>query len=332
MADPVTIIAAVEGIKKAKEIVETSHSTATFPDTLNKLVSGPGPNPILGSLELLHGALANLQDFALAAWTTAREESLAHLRAESTAALLLVNEFLQAGSPFDDPLFIEKLGHADALSLVPATLFSSDLDGSFWLRPNSLAAISWAGDPNDWMVHLADRAPVDASGRVWDHRWALPAAVYAITARIAVLRVAVPDRTTRILELRRYNTFIAKAFQARERGVRVLKEMSPQQLDQVPTHQIPIAVADIHGGFFVGGRFGPFFNPGSSSILPFPPPIPELPFPEELFMPGATIEANVSNHRLITNYARNYVSIRIGQPDLLMFAGVLENLLAAEEG
>jgi hypothetical protein len=78
------------------------------------------------------------------------------------------------------------------------------LESGLWLRPNSLKAISMYGDPRSWMDLMPDRAELFSFNRVWDYRWALPAALYAITARLIILSVAGEKSEITSLEIKRY--------------------------------------------------------------------------------------------------------------------------------
>ena len=64
-------------------------------------------------------------------------------------------------------------------SFIAVQTFTADLEGGFWLRPNSIKAISVVGDPTSftagWMTWIPDRAEQFSFNRVWDYRWALPA-------------------------------------------------------------------------------------------------------------------------------------------------------------
>ena len=86
-----------------------------------------------------------------------------------------------------------------------------------------------------------------------------------------------------------------------------------------------MAVADIYGGYFVGGQFDPLFNDFNGPL--YPPELPTLPFPKELLLHSAQTDIMLRNRSIVIDYFQAHVSISIGLSDLLMTAGTLENLL-----
>jgi hypothetical protein len=294
---------------------------------VNKWIAkgSPAPDPVMQSLQLIHEHLKDIEDTSLAAWAGSREENLAFLLAHASSALRTAAAFRESGKPRSDSEWAAKTALAERDSLLAIETFLGDMQGGFWLRPNSVAAISQAGDPTSfsrgWMPHMPDRAEIHSTNLVWDHRWALPATVYVVTVRIGVLRLLnVNDRLIR-REVQRYNTFIAQVFRKMESGIRSLETLSPLQIQRIPTHGVPIAVADIYGGYFLGGQFVPTFQ-ANGEFTGYPLPVGQI-------RPGLDLETILANARAVTRHWRNHVAITIGLPKLLEYAGQLENIITA---
>ena len=332
----VQIMAGVAAIKGAKDLMEAARFVADFPNELNRFLgtAPAAPDPIVAALMTIQAALDALQDFALAQWVTEREDSLSLLRAHSSTALQTVNAFLQSGQSLTSPEWAPRLALADRDSLIAVNTFVDSMEAGFWLRPNSLAAISWLRDPDSfasgWMPHIPDRAEPFPINRVWDYRWANPAMLYAIACRIAVMRgISTPPDRFRA-EVSRYNLFFARVFKKIESGVRAHRALTPEQFNRIPTHGMPMAVADIYGGYFVGGQFDPLFNDFNGPL--YPPELPTLPFPKELLLHSAQTDIMLRNRSIVIDYFQAHVSISIGLSDLLMTAGTLERTCCYEPG
>lgn len=291
---------------------------------LNEWYNGAGPDPVVQALERIDAALQRIEDVQLAAWSAARGENLAFLRAHSSSALKAARDFLEDGRPRNDPVWANKIAIAERDSLLAVQTFATDIEGGYWLRPHSLKAISWAGDPQAWMGWIPDRPASVSPGLVWDHRWALPAATYAIAIRLAVLKAFDSGKPSearrRCQEATAYANFLGDAFNRMYAGVRQSR-MKPEDYARFSQGELPAAAADINGGYFIAER-----------ILigqPYGPLPPEL-YPSGLsreFSPGALI-ANVN---LLNSYWFNCVCIRIGLPELLVFISRLQDECVAPE-
>lgn len=286
------------------------------------MMTSPGPDPMMVAIKKLDSRLNEIEDLTLTAWVTAREDNLAFLLAHSSSALQTAHAFLRSGESTSSPQWAPRLALADRDSLVAVHTFVGDLESAFWLRPHSLGAISQSGSPRTWMDEIPDRPEVHSFGRVWDHRWAMPAVVYAITVRLTVLRVIGAELSEVRREVRRYNRFITLVFQKMESGIRSLDEYSPSQIHRFFPRGVPIVAVDIYGGNFIGGEFSPLFRPGELGDRP----VPEGLIPTE----GdgrERLESIFRNARKVTQLWRQHVAISIGLPELLRLAGALENLL-----
>ncbi|MEO7426084.1 MAG: hypothetical protein ABI036_12925 [Fibrobacteria bacterium] len=247
-------------------VISFGFDTFEFAKKLNDWIVGAdeAPDPAMESLGHLHQSLSRILEFNLAAWTTSRGDNLAILQAHSATALQTANAFLQSKASRNDPVWAAKIAIAERDSLFAVNTFAGDIEQGFWLRPYSLAAISSAGDPTSyyhgWMPHIPDRAEVNPSNQVWDYRWALPAMSYAMLVRIAVLKAFDPGtRTARSLlckEIQRYVKILQKVFSKIWSGIRTLDKWSDLQRETyLTTGRIPLAAADIYGGYYLGGIY-----------------------------------------------------------------------------
>ncbi len=290
-----------------------------------------GPDPIIASLAKVDVALGELQDEVLATWAAARQDNLAFLAANSTAALQTAYNFMRSGADASNPEWAANIALAQTNSLVAVTTFVSSLDTGYWRRPYSIKAISQDGDPTDahdgWMTYLPDRAPKDRDNTVWDYRWGLPATVYAITARLVVLRLIGWDPAATLREVDQYNKFIAGVYHRMDAGIRSLEPPSTMPNNFTPSAPpiLPLAVADINGGYFIAGAFFSTLTLSDLSNRPYPP--------------GGIVPDNgwhwpivVQNAKLITQWWRDNVATSVGLPNLLQFAGRLENALHPPSG
>ena len=170
---------------------------------------------------------------------------------------------MQSSASRNDPVWAAKIAIAERDSLLAVNTFS-DLQHGYWLRPESLAAISWAGNPTDyyrgWMPHIPDRAEVGQFKQVWDYRWAQPALVYTIVARLVVLKAfatgSKAERKLFCMEIKGYVKVLGAVFSKRWSGIRTLERLSDLQRNQyLTTGRIPMVAADIYGGDYIGGIF-----------------------------------------------------------------------------
>jgi hypothetical protein len=303
-----------------------------FTVKFNDWITGAGktPDPIMVSLNLVHHKLNEIQDFNLASWVTSREDSLAFLLAHSAAALATAHAFVQSEASRTDPVWAAKIAFAERDSLLAVQTFTADLNRGYWMRPQSLKALSWAGDPTDyyrgWMPHLPDRAEVNPFGQVWDHRWALPALVYTIAVRVAVLGIFAngtrAERRAHCSEIQTYVKVLQEVQNKMWSGICALYRLSDLQREQyLHTGRIPLAVADIYGGYYLGGiYFSSDFRPGRFPL--------GLEAPQMIIAPGtlAQVEFNMAE---FANHWWSIVSRRIGLADLLVFTFQLRNMCEA---
>jgi len=299
---------------------------------LNEEINGPLPtrNPLMELLNAIHAKLNEIEDFALAAWVTEREENIAFLLAHSTAALMTASTFLQSGASRSDPEWAPKLALALRDSFVAVQTFTGGLDSGFWLRPDSVKAISLEGDPTDnlrgWMPYIPDRAERHSFNRVWDYRWGLPVALYTIAARIVILRAAGEKNEDIIQEIKRYDNFIAMVTKKMESGVRSVGTLSDELLNRMAnTIGVPIAVADIYGGYYLGGLSEP------GSLKPFEPKAKEIPVPPFVQIPPLTFDAIRDDQVKFQEHWKNIVKERIGIAELFRVSGGLENIIGLLE-
>jgi hypothetical protein len=305
-----------------------------FAKKLNDWMTGAHgePDPIMAALGQLQQRLIQIQDFALAAWVSSRQDNLAYLMAHSTTAIQTANAFLQSGASRNDPVWAGKIANADTLSLMAVNTFSNTQSG-YWLRPESLAAISWAGDPTSyyhgWMPHMPDRAEVNHFKQVWDYRWGQSALIYVIVARLIVLKSfetgSAPERVLYCQEIEGYYKLLGTVFSKRWSGIRKLDRLSDLQLQQFRiTGRIPMAAVDIYGGDFLGGiffmsNFRPgFFAPGIAA-----------PYMRE-YGTGPLNEEWVENN--MREFARHWWNVlyrRTGLEELLLVISELQVICAA---
>ena len=236
-----------------------------FVKKLNDWITGAhgAPDPIMAALGQLHNQLIQIQDFTLAAWLSARQENLAFLMAHSATAMQTANAFLQSNASRNDPVWAASIAIAKRDSLLAVNTFS-DINGGYWLRPYSLAAISRPGDPTGyyvgWMPHMPDRVEVNQFNQVWDYRWGQSALVYAITARLIVLKAfetgSDAERVLFCQEMSRYAKLLGTVFGKRLSGIRTLERLTDAQRNwYLTTGRIPMAAVDIYGGDWIGGIF-----------------------------------------------------------------------------
>jgi hypothetical protein len=255
-------------IDEAKDIIDwmgIGVAVLEFTEKLNKWIVGANdaPDPIMESLRRIHDTLSQIQDFALGAWVSSREDNLAFLLAHSSTAIQTANAFLQSKASRNDPVWAAKIAIAERDSLLAVNTFS-DTQRGYWLRPESIAAISWAGNPTDyyqgWMPHIPDRAEVSQFRQVWDYRWAQPALVYTFVARLVVLKAfgtgSAAEVHLRCQEIKGYVKLLGSVFSKRWSGIRTLKRLSDlQHNDYLNRGRFPMVAVDIYGGDYIGGIF-----------------------------------------------------------------------------
>jgi hypothetical protein len=170
----------------------------------------------------------------------------------------------------------------------------------------------------NWMQWIPDRAPT-IEGMAWDHRWGLPAAIYAITMRMAVLKAFDPGTPTaasqRCKEAKKYATLLADVFNRIYSGIK----QSPVKAEQYPRFsqgELPAAAADINSGYFVERRIT--IGNTRNYVLP-----PEL-YPPHL-RPCNDFESLKHNVGIFNPWWFNHICVKNGLPELLIFISRLQN-------
>jgi prevent-host-death family protein len=303
-------------------------------EILGAWIEGGIPDPIMESLQNLHRelrqTLRDIQDFALAAWVSAREDNLAFLTAHSSSALQTANAFLQSKASTSDPVWASRIALAERDSLIAVQTFAGDIERGYWMRPYSVAAISWAGNPTDyytgWMPHIPDRAEVNQFNQVWDHRWALPALLYAITVRIVVLkafRTGFPTEEEKQdrAEIKKYLELLGAVYTKMWSGIRAPEHFSDLTRAEWPSRGRHFVVAvDIYGGYYIQWLFWNSRYGWRKDAFP-----PGLAPAGELIGP-ASLEQAEQHQKWIARHWWNLVYLRIGLDDLLLYISELDNI------
>jgi hypothetical protein len=149
----------ITGSKFMGEVANTVGFVGIFFDVIALLLKWfeeEGPDPLWVSLNKIHAKLNEIDDNVLATWVTEREENIAFLLSHSAAALQTANAFVKSGATRSDPEWSPKLALALRDSFVAVTTFTTSLEGGFWLRPNSIKAISTVGDPANFGFRMED--------------------------------------------------------------------------------------------------------------------------------------------------------------------------------
>jgi hypothetical protein len=285
-------------------------------------------DPIITALAEVDAELRRIRDENLAAWVSAREASLADLRGTAAAALQTTASFLNLRGTREDPVWAPRIANAYSESKRAVESLAGDIDSGHWMRPDSLGAISWAGDPTDWrrgwMPHIPDRAAQDAYRRVWDYRWALPALTYAIAVRVFVLRTfsqgSAREENEIKAELRRYVKLLEQVFRKRWEGIRTLNRLNDAQWNTYATSaRVPLVAVDLYGGDFQAGVYEypwryqehlPFgFSVESASLRPHP---------------VHTREGVDHNVGIFARHWWNLLFLRTGGEDLLLYISELQ--------
>ncbi|MFI8966933.1 hypothetical protein ACIGO8_33035 [Streptomyces sp. NPDC053493] len=258
-------------LKESCELVTMGADLVSFALALENWLNNtpPSKDPNLVLLEKLHAQMKQVQDFQLASWVTSREETIDDLKADAYTAIQTVHGFFDACNAAhtnvtamleNNAFWANKMAIADTDTKKAVTRL---MGSSLWMRPNSVAAMSGGGDPMDpvtgWMYHMADRAPETGFHQVWDHRWPLPALLYAMSARICVMRAVNPSLTSNagvVTEIKQYIDYLSNIWIQMSDGVRHLKfeDYTAKQKSALGNSgYIPTFAADINGGEFIGG-------------------------------------------------------------------------------
>ncbi|WP_333740510.1 hypothetical protein [Streptomyces sp. IBSBF 2806] len=230
----------------------------------------PTEDPALKLLRQLSNKLQDIQDFELASWVTSREQHLATLHAYSHTAMMTAKEYAQiwwdwpgGGEPLDEPYYAASIQSA----LHDSSLAVNELmQPASWMRPESIIAISDKGDPVPypfgWMANMPDRAGRDGLFRVWDYRWTLPALMYAIAARVVVLKARyspgqLPSTPGVTAELEGYIQYLGEIWKRMVAGIRRGRKYADwtprQRSDYGNSGWVPAFAVDLNGGEWVGG-------------------------------------------------------------------------------
>jgi hypothetical protein len=295
------------------------------------------PDPLFRSLQQIHESLKEIKDFELASWVSNREDNIAFLLSHSATALQTANLFIQARASRTDPVWAPQIAIALRDTALAVNTFAVDVEGGYWRRPHSIAAISVAGGrPGEityppgpenefygWMPHIPDRAEKDSFGRVWDYRWALPALIYTLVARAAVIRIfasgSAGERRAYCAEMNKYANVVERVFMKMTSGIRTLDRLSPaQQHWYRVTGKIPLVTVDLYGGYYLGG----YYYGSEIRRTRFPPGLAPSPLHEDPVLPEH-VDISVGQ---FAQHWWNLVAIQIGLPDLLSFIGNLRSM------
>ena len=250
-----------EGIVLVGDLVELGLKIADF--------MGLFPNekdPVMVKLEALHAYLDQIDDLVLASWTSSRRDQITLLQGHSSAALRVIQEYLELNQP-QTPLWTNRIAQADYWSLYACQVYTvSGLDGGFWVRPFSLKAIglnpaSALGPTtytSTWGNFHPDRIQITTNpGQpVWDYRFALPAMLYAVISRIAVLKAVAPRSLQRgeagCREIRGYVRFLRSVVQRIQDGMWAIQGLPTDPASRFQyawSGYSPVAAAQMHSGY-----------------------------------------------------------------------------------
>ncbi|MFD9082973.1 hypothetical protein [Streptomyces erythrochromogenes] len=335
----------LEALKESVEFVSLGIDLVTFAMALNGWLSGntPGKDPNLILLERLHANMKKIQDFQLASWVTDRQETMDQLKADSYTAIQTVQGFFKACNAAqtnvtamleNNAFWANKMAIADTdTSKVVARLMSEGL----WVRPYSVAALSNKSDPTDprtgWMTHMADRAPQTGFNQVWDYRWALPALLYAMSARIGVMRAVHPALASTpevVAEIKNYVAFLSGVWIRMSEGIRHLEFQNytaKQKSDLGHSGHVPVFGVDIYGGEYIGGTAALFKLRAPSKWYWWHGPRP----PGSIFTSAVDVSTDWAGVKsfLITagGWAQGQVAEAIGMFELLRYCAQLHVLI-----
>lgn len=251
---------AAEGIVLVGEVVELGIKLAEFMGLLPH-----AKNPVLAKLERIDASLNAIDDLILAAWAASRRDQLAILRAHAATALRIAQEYLELNRP-QSPVWASKIAQADRDSLFAVQAFTaSGLNGGFWLRPFSLKAMGISPAAlhthTSWLTFHPDRDQLAANPGtpVWDYRFALPAAVYAIVTRLAVLKAVAPLSlqigAAGCREMRGHGRFLRAVVQRIRDGIWTINELAADEWSRFLFQwdgRTPVAAAQMDSGYGFG--------------------------------------------------------------------------------
>ena len=111
-----------------------------------------------------------------------------------------------------------------------------------------------------------------------------------------------------------------------ESGIKSVGFLSADQVNDIPTKGVPIAVADIYGGYYLGGIHEPMW------LKTDEPKAREIPFPPGVNLPtGGHFDRIIHYQHLIQGNWSNIIKEKIGIGALFRFNGGLDNTLKLME-
>ncbi|MGW6705222.1 hypothetical protein ACWGDE_10070 [Streptomyces sp. NPDC054956] len=328
-----------KALKEAGELVGFGATVLSLVEDLNKWASNlpPATDPAIRLLNQLNAKLREIHDFQLAAWVTEREQSLADLNAYAQTAIGSARDFAQAllteVDPLGDPYYADVIHSAEHDSSV---VVKQLMQPAFWMRPESTAAISTKGDPvpypTGWMANMPDRAGTDEWNRVWDHRWALPALLYAIAARVIVLKARYAADLSVIPKVRQelegYIEYLGNVWKRMDSGIRRGLEYADwthrQRSDFSNKGWVPAFVVDLNGAEWIGGVADVYSLDEDDFAYWWNGPKPPA---GEIANLGGTFEQQAAKFiHQVQAWGYSYVADAIGCHELMMFIGELWNI------
>ncbi|MFF9868800.1 hypothetical protein ACF1G0_25950 [Streptomyces sp. NPDC013953] len=332
-----------KAIKEALDLVSLGIGFVDFAISLYEWIDGAEgqADPAMQWLSELHRSMEEIQDFQLASWITSREENLVTLSAYASTALSTAATYMYALThasdvSLDDPYW----GSAMATASRDAEVAVKHLmKPAYWLRPQSMAAISTEGDPvpypTGWMSQMPDRAADEGFHRVWDHRWALPGLLYAIAARISVLKAfygpaELHNHPLVVAEVKSYIDYLGGIWLRMDAGIRrgLLRysDFSPRQRSDFSTAGwVPAFAVDLNGAAWVGGiAFYP--NLAKRNLWRWNGPLPPsdiIPSSDGLDMIG-WVEKFIWS---VSAWSYSHVADAIGMSALMQYIGSLWNII-----
>lgn len=223
-------------------------------------------DPVMIKLEAIDAYLNSIDDLILQSWTSSRTDQIAMLRSHSATSLQIVSEYLELNRP-ETPTWANKIALVDYFSRFACNAYiESGLDGGFWVRPFSLKAIGLnptsalgpTGYTSTWGNFHPDHVQITTNpGKpVWDYRFALPAALYAIICRIAVLKGIAPRSLQRgeagCREIRGYVRFLRSVVKRIQDGMWSIEGLPNDKNSRFMFHwngYAPVAAAQMHSGY-----------------------------------------------------------------------------------
>ena len=223
-------------------------------------------DPVIAKLERIDAHLNSIEDLVLASWADSRRQQLAILRAHSAASLQIAMDYAEQNRP-QSAVWASKIAQADYNSLFAVKVFTeSGVEGGFWLRPfslkaNGLSQVGMTGTPyynQSWAHFHPDRQQIltDPGKPVWDYRFTLPATVYAMVSRLAVLKAVAPRSLqtgeSGCREMRGYVRFLRAVVQRIQNGMWATQELPTDQYSRFLfgwNGWSPVAAAQIDSGY-----------------------------------------------------------------------------------